>query len=192
MQIVFQREIEAGRSRIALPARAATQLVIDAAAFMPLRTDNMEATQRDDLFLIVLALRLDLFEDRFPAILREGLITIENLLEQEVRIAAEENVGAATRHVGRDRHGALLTGLRDDFRFLLMIFGIEHIVFHAVTLEVAGEPFGFFDRNRADQHRLSALVALLDLFDDRVELFLLGSIDDIRIIFADHRAVRSE
>ena len=46
-QIVFKREIEPGRARIALPAGAATQLVVDAAAFVALRSENMQSAEAD-------------------------------------------------------------------------------------------------------------------------------------------------
>ncbi len=37
-----------------------------------------------------------------------------------------------------------------------------------------------------DQHRLTPLVALGDLLDDRLELLLLGAVDEIRDVDADH------
>jgi len=48
----------------------------------------------------------------FPAILR--------------RIAAEQNIGAAARHVGRDRHGSERSRLRDDFRFSLIVPRVQY------------------------------------------------------------------
>ena len=51
------------------------------------------------------------------------------------------------------------------------------------------DALGLLDRDRADQDRLAALVALLDLLDDRVELLALGLVDDVRVVVADHGAV---
>ena len=38
----------------------------------------------------------------------------------------EFNVGATTGHVRGDGHRAALAGARDDFGFLLVIFGVQH------------------------------------------------------------------
>ena len=59
-QVVFQRQIKARRSRIALAAGPATKLIVDAAAFMALGADDMQAAGRDDLLLVLFAVGLDL------------------------------------------------------------------------------------------------------------------------------------
>ena len=90
---------------------------------------------RDDLLLVLFAVGLDLFEDLQLACIRQVLFPIEDLFEQEVGIAAEENVGAAARHVRGDGDGALAAGLGDDFGFFLMLLGVEHVVFDAVPAQ---------------------------------------------------------
>ena len=45
-QVVFERQEEARRARIALPARAAAQLVVDAPALVPLGADDEQARRR--------------------------------------------------------------------------------------------------------------------------------------------------
>src|SRR5690606_7909007 len=57
-QVVFQRNVEAARARVALPSGAAPQLVVDAAAFVAFRPDDEEAPERDDLFPLPVALLL--------------------------------------------------------------------------------------------------------------------------------------
>ena len=47
------------------------------------------------------------------------------VLHPEFEVAAELDVSPATRHVGRDRHRADPTGLRNDVRFLLVEAGVE-------------------------------------------------------------------
>ena len=42
-QVVFEREVEAGRARVALTAGAAAQLVVDAPRFVALGGDDVEA-----------------------------------------------------------------------------------------------------------------------------------------------------
>src|ERR1700730_7429210 len=50
-QIIFQRQIEAARSRIASAAGPATQLVIDAPRFVPLGADDVQAARIDHLLM---------------------------------------------------------------------------------------------------------------------------------------------
>ena len=54
---------------------------------------------------------------------------------------------------------------------------IQHVVFDLLLLEELGKQLGFFDRGRADEHRLAALVAVLDQLDDGVVLLVDRSVD---------------
>ena len=49
---------------------------------------------------------------------------------------AELDVDAAAGHVGGDRHGVPLTGALDDLGLALVLLGVQHVVRHAVALEV--------------------------------------------------------
>ncbi len=51
---------------------------------------------------------------------------------------------------------------------------------------------GFLDGDGPHQRRLAFWVKLSDLFHDGIELFPLGTIDDIRIVHADHGLVRGD
>jgi hypothetical protein len=51
------------------------------------------------------------------------------------------------------------------------------------------DQLGGLDGGGAHQHRLAALDAVLDVLDDGVVLLLLGQIDQIAAIVADHRLV---
>src|SRR5262249_58523381 len=51
-QVVFQREVEARRSRIALPARAPAQLVVDAAGLVALGPEDVQAAHGDHLLAL--------------------------------------------------------------------------------------------------------------------------------------------
>ena len=73
-----------------------------------------------------------------------------------VGIAAQQNVGAAAGHIGRDGDRALASGLRHDMGFALMVFGVQNLMPHAHLLQQSREPLGFFDGNGADQNRLAA------------------------------------
>ncbi len=113
----------------------------------------------------------------------------QDLLGQEVGVAAEQDVGAATGHVGGDGHRALAPGLGDDLGLALVVLGVQDLVADAALLEQRGQPLGLLDRHRADQHRLALLVARDDVVHDRVELLALGLVDDVGGVHADERAV---
>ena len=54
------------------------------------------------------------------------------LLEFGFEIAAELDVGAATRHVRGDGHLAGHAGVLDDVRLALVLLGVQHVVLDAV------------------------------------------------------------
>ncbi len=163
-QIVFQRQEEARAAGIALAARAAAQLIVDAAALVPLGADHVKAAGRERLSPSSWRPR-PAISARFLAIcsgagsLPFSVSAGEPVREQHVGVAAELDVGAAARHVGGDGNRARHAGLRDDPRLLLVIARVQHLMRHLVLLQQAGEDLGFLDRGGADQHRLAALRA---------------------------------
>src|SRR3989304_10611942 len=98
---------------------------------------------------------------------RVAALLAQQLLGEEVRVAAEQDVGAAPGHVRGDRHRALAPRLRDDLRLALVVLGVEDLVPDTPLLEELRELPGFLDRDRADQHRLPRLVALAEVLDAR-------------------------
>ncbi len=50
-QIVFQRQIETGKARVALATGAATQLVVDTTGFVALGANDVQAARLDDLVM---------------------------------------------------------------------------------------------------------------------------------------------
>ena len=78
------------------------------------------------------------------AFLQAGLIFFEGcgdplfqslLFGHEFRIAAQQNVGAASGHVGGNGDRALAAGLGHDFRFFLVEFGVQHHVSKVFLLQ---------------------------------------------------------
>ena len=57
------------------------------------------------------------------------------------------------------------------------------------ALQQLREPLGGLDRSGADQHRLAALHAVLDVLENGLELVVLGEEHEIRVVLADHRLV---
>ena len=137
------------------------------------------------------------------------------LVHAHLDIAAELNVGAAAGHIGRDRDRARHARFGDDIGFLFVEARVEHgeefrrlararggiklcqrLRLGEVDLpialrdEIIGELFGFFDRGRADEHRLQFRIGGLDLGDDRGKLFFVGAIDLVVLVEALHRHIR--
>ena len=57
-QVVFERQVEARRARVALPAGAAAQLVVDAPRLVALGADDVQAAGVDDLVVLGVGLLL--------------------------------------------------------------------------------------------------------------------------------------
>src|ERR1700730_6801215 len=122
------------------------------------------------------------------------------LASEKFGIAAEQNVRAATGHVGGYGDRAFAAGLRDYARFTLVLLGVEHLVRDSGFFQDFRNGFGFFDGDRAYQNRLAALVIMANAVRQRIvflqnavhdgfKFFLLGAIDDFRIFPADQGAI---
>ena len=144
-QIVFQRQEELRAAGVALTAGTAAQLVVDAAGFVALGADDVEAAgllhglgglatlgrlDLDGLLGLqhdlaeVLDVGLDLLD--LPGLL--GLVRDISslLLDAHFERAAELDVGTAAGHVGGDRDRAGHAGLGDDVGFLLVEARVQH------------------------------------------------------------------
>jgi len=181
-QIVFQRQVEAARTGVALPARPATQLIVDAARFVTLGTDDVQPTRCQHTVMTFLPRGLQRVDG---AGVRIGMQS-----ELRFEVTAEDDVGPATGHVGRDRDIAWTTGIGDDMCFALVKLCVQHLVGYPFLVQQARQVFRRFDRSRADQYRLIASRTVLDVFDDGLEFLRRGQIDQIAAVFADHRFMR--
>ena len=164
-QIVFEREEERRTAGIALTAGAATQLVVDAAAFMALGANDVEAAGVERLALLFGDRRRCLSRFLAMPVRRVGALLAlghEPLLEQHVRIAAELNVGAATGHVGGDGDGAGNAGLRDDMGFLLVVAGVEDLMRNLCPSSKARTGSRIFRSSWCRRGRLARLRASID------------------------------
>ena len=106
-----------------------------------------------------------------------------------LRIAAELDVGAASGHVGGDRHPTLGSRLRDDQRLPRVRLGIEHFVLDPATVQQLRELLGLLDGDGADQHRLPRVLTGSQLIADRGHLVLLVEEDHVVVVGPDQRTV---
>src|SRR5262245_5124484 len=159
-QIILQADEEARRPRIALAARAPSELVIYASALVPVRSDDVKTVQGD------YALTL-----HFSG-------------------PAKTNVRAPARHVGRDGHRADGAGLGDDLGLGLVVLRIEDATDDSDLAQLARQCLGLFYAARADQDGTPRHVLVFDLGDERPELRVFMREDHVRHVFAYARTVR--
>ena len=69
---------------------------------------------------------------------RDAVLT-QLAASQKIRVAAQQNVRAAARHVGGDGDSAHMTGLSHDLGFLLVVLGVEHLVRYAPEPDEVGK-----------------------------------------------------
>ena len=106
------------------------------------------------------------------------------------RIIVQLDIGTTAGHVRRNSDGAVHAGIGNDLRFHLMELGIQDVVLNTRSLEHLREKLRHFDRDRADQNRLSLGVSLFDRINHCLILFSLGLIDRVIIVHADDRDIR--
>ena len=160
---------------------------------MALGTDDVQPAGRHDLLLVFFATALCLVQRGLVFLGRRiedaQPLLVEDLRSHHLGVAAEEDVGAAAGHVGRDRHCSGSARLRDDLRLAFVELGVQHVVLDAAPLEHLGQHLADLDADRAHQHRPAELVLRHDLVDDRVPLAVLGPKHEIGEVVADHLSV---
>jgi hypothetical protein len=70
-----------------------------------------------------------------------------------------------------------------------MVSRVEHLVLQPSLLEQTADDLGLLDADRTDKNGLAALVALLDLVEDRPVLLHLGLVDDVVVVGTNDRLV---
>src|SRR5207247_6446392 len=129
------------------------RLVGPAPRLVPLRAGKVEPAERDDARVLRLGDPACLPERCRALPGRRGrrveTLLPEDLLREEVWVAAEQDVGAAARHVGRDRDGALAAGLGDDLGLALVVLGVQDLVADPALLGELRQLLGLLARDRA-------------------------------------------
>jgi hypothetical protein len=97
---------------------------------------------------------------------------------------AELDVDAAAGHVRRDGDRAALACVLDDLGLARMLLRVEDVVLDPPPRQQLREVLRRLDRDRADEHGLACLRALLDVAGDRGELPLLRLEDEVVLVEA--------
>ena len=187
-QGVVQREVKARRARVALTARTAPQLVVDAPAFMPLGGDDAQAPFGLDLLMQALPLAVQGGDALGLHRIGQRIVGLDEL-HLLFHIAAQHDVRAAAGHVGGNGDHAGAPRLGHDLSLLGVLLGVEHLVGEIRLLKQVAEDLAVFNRGGAHQHRLATAVAVADVLDDRVVLFVGGLVDQVVLVAANRGLV---
>ncbi len=187
-QRVLERHVEARAARVALPPGAAAQLVVDAARFVALGADDVQAAGLYHLVVQRLPLAAQLV-DADALFLRRQVFRRLDQIALLLDVAAEHDVGAAPRHVGCDGDHLRAAGLRHDLGLARVLLGVQHLVRQLFLAEQPGDQLRVLDRGGADEHRLVALVAVADVLDHRLVPLHGGAVHLVLAVVAHHRHV---
>ena len=187
-QWVLKRQVEAAGTWVALTAGTTAQLIVDTAAFVALRTDNVQATRFQNTPIVFLPALLQRMN--FGLFLRVGQLFVRtNGFGLVLHVAAQHDIRTTACHIGGNGNHARFTSLRHNQGFALVFFGVQHIVRQPCLIQQARYQFRVFNGGGADQYRLSALVARFNVFNHRFE-FLFGRAENLVVeIFAANRFV---
>ena len=192
-EVVLERQVELGLARIALTTGAAAQLVVDTTGLVALGSDNGQAAGGKHALALGLAgllgLGVKLLELLGRHVLHGQALVLQALAHQLVGIAAQQDVGTTTGHVGGDGHGAVASGLGHDVGLALMVLGVEDLVCDAALGKGGGQLLGTLDGDGAHQDRLALGVTSLDIVGDGVVLGLNGAVHQVLVIHALHGLV---
>src|SRR5204862_5651441 len=126
-QRILERQVETRAAGVALAPRAAAKLVVDPPRFVPLGADDVEATRLDHVVVANLPFGTKAL-DLAVSLGGQQRFVLANLENLRLDAAAQNDIGAAPRHVGRDRDHAGLAGLRNDLRFPRVLLRVQDVV----------------------------------------------------------------
>ena len=192
-QVVLERQVELSLARIALTAGAAAQLVVDTTGLVALGADDGQAAGGKHALALGLAgllgLGVKLLELLGGHVLHGQALVLQALTHQLVGVAAQQDVGTTTGHVGSDGHGAVASGLRDDMSLALVVLGVEDLVRDAALGKGGRKLLGALDGDGAHQDRLALGVTLLDIVGNGVVLGLDGAVHQVLVVNTLHGLV---
>ncbi len=160
---------------------------------MAFGADDEEAAVLDDFVVFGLALCAKLgvailfhLERLFVGDGFVGFAKFGDLLAgQKFGVAAEEDVGAASGHVGGDGDGPFATRLGDDGGLGAVVFGVEDGVGDFFLAQDFGDDLAFFDADGADEAGLTVFVAGFNLVNDCGDFVAFAFVDEVGVVDAD-------
>src|SRR5690606_31195462 len=101
--------------------------------------------------------------------------------------ATQHNVGTTTGHIGGDRDVTRLASLSHDIGLASMLLGVQNLVLDAGSVQARGNQLGVLDAGGSHQYRLTAFVTVLNIFQNGIELLVIGFENLIVLIFTRQR-----
>ena len=172
-QIVFERQIEAARSGIALAAGAAAQLIVDAPRLVALGADDVQAAGGEHLLVPRCASPRGSSAAAASFGFSMASICVCGLPPSTMSVPRPAMLVAIVIAPGRPASATMCAS-----RSCCLAFSTSCGIF--APCQQLREPLGRLDRGGADQHRLAALHAVLDVLENRLKLVLLGQEHQIR------------
>ena len=114
---------------------------------------------------------------------------IAELRQFDLDVSAQHDIGTATGHVRGDGYRTRIAGLGHDHCLALVLLGVEHLVLDLGLVQQLRDQFRHLDGGGTDKYRLTTLHAVLHIFDDGLELFALGEVDQVGLVIALSRLV---
>ena len=195
-EVVRQRQVEAGFTRVALASGAAPQLIVDPAGLVSFGAQHVQATQLDDLFVFGRGGHLVVLEDGGPLglvllgiTLRIQALLLHGLHGIEFGVTAQHDVGAASGHIGGHGHRGLTSCLGHDGGLTGVVLGVEHFMAHTALGQQLGQVFGLLHGGRTHEHGLTRGMALFDVPHHRRILGRLVLVHQIALVETGHSLV---
>ena len=195
-QVVLEREVEPRLARVALAAGTATQLVVDAARLVALGAEHVEAAELGDLVVLGGDDRLGAGSSASGQAASYSSGVSSGSSPRSLRAATARNSALPPSMMSVPRPAMLVATVTAPLRpasativgLALVVLGVEHLVrrrplrrswsercsdFSTLTVPTStGWPF---------------CVPLDDVVDDGLVLRLLGLVDEVGLVDADHR-----
>src|SRR5690606_3094955 len=172
-QRIFQRQVEARGTWVTLTTGTTTQLVVDTAGLVTLGTNNAQTTSLFDLLVQRLPRGADSLDLGFFLFGAQGLV-FTNLGNRTLDAATQHNIGTTTGHIGSDGDMTRHTSFSHDIGFTGVLLGVQHLVLDTRGVQACGDQLGVFNAGGTHQNRLTTFVAVLDVFQNGVELLVIG------------------
>ena len=164
-QVVFERQVEAARARIALAAGAAAQLVVDAARLVALGADDVQAAGGDHrvVALLPVASRTRALSASAASSPQRVRARLRAMPPSTMSVPRPAMLVAIVTAPGRPACATIV-------RLALVLLGVQHLVRDAVLL-AAGPTATPRSRSRSCRPAPAgrASYAVLDVLDDRVD-----------------------
>ena len=100
------------------------------------------------------------------------------------------DVGSASRHVCGNGYSPFLACFSHNFRFTIVLFGVEHIVDNFSCPKHSRQSLRDLDACCADKHRLPFVLQLLNLQSNGIVLFTSGLVDKIFSVLPHNAGIR--